>query len=283
MDSNNIEELKFWYYIDKGEVTGPFSEEEMLDFYRKHVIEDDTEVWKSGMLDWVKLSSSDLSKKDDPKQESKKNDSNNAIPWILAFLPVLFSGAISRKSLPLLIILLVIHFALGVIDTVILAKEGKAKKTTALLALFLPPVYLAKRVGSPNTRRIGAVVWCLFFAVELFVCTKVIDIPALLQSQRTAEVSETEPLTETGGITVEDFVKAYIRSPKYEIKEGEDGISLFTVNGTMDFEGREAEATITFNVESDGSVHFSEIAVDGITESSDIYYDLIDELKSKME
>ena len=279
---NNTEELKFWYYIDKGEVTGPFSEEEMNAFYQQHVIEDNTEVWKSGMSDWVELSTTELSKKEDLKRQPGKNEINHAMPWIMAFLPVLFAGAISRKSLPLLIILLVIHCVIGAMDSVILIKEGKAKKTALLWALLLPPVYLVIRAGLLNTRKAGAVIWCILFAFELFVCGMVYDIPAFLQPNKSEEVSEPEVMTETGGITVDDFVKAYIRGPKYEIKD-EEGKSLFKVSGTMDYEGKETVVNIFFQVEENGSVHFKDMEVDGKSGNAELYYSLVDELKSKID
>lgn len=280
---HNTEELKFWYYIDNGEVTGPFSEEEMNTLYQQHIIEDNTEVWKSGMSDWVELSTTELSKKEDLKQQPRKNEINHAMPWILTFLPVLFAGAISRKSLPLLIILLIIHCAIGVMDSGILIKEGKAKKTIILWALLLPPVYLVIRAGLLKTRKAGAVIWCLFFAFELFVCTTVFDIPALLQPQSSEAVTEPEVMTEAGGITVDDFVKAYIRSPKYEIQDKAEGKTLFTISGTMDYEGNEAAVTVFFQVEEDGSVHFKEMKVNGISGKAELYYSLVEELKSKIE
>ncbi len=280
---NNTEELKFWYYIDKGEVTGPFTEEEMHTFYRQHVIEDSTEVWKSGMSDWVGLSASELLKKEDLQQQPKKNEINHALPWILVFLPLLFAGAINRKSLPLLIILLIIHCTIGIMDSVLLIKEGKVKKTAIVWALLLPPVYLVIRAGLLNTRKIGAVVWCLFFAFELFVCTTVFDIPALLQPQTSEEVAKPEEITEAGGITVKDFVKAYIRSPKYEKIEEEQGKSLFIINGTMDYEGDEAAVNISFEIEADGSIRYKEMLINGQSESIDTYNNLMKELKSKIE
>lgn len=279
---HNAEELKFWYYIDKGEVTGPFSEEEMLALYQQHIIQDNTEVWKSGMTDWAKLSTTELSKKEDLVQQPRNNEINHAMPWILTFLPVLFAGAISRKSLPLLIILLVIHCTIGVMDSIILIKEGKAKKTAVLWALLLPPVYLAIRAGLLNRRKIGAVIWCLFFAVDLIACTIVFDIPSLLQASKSEEVNEPEEMSEACGITVDDFVKAYVKKPKYEIKEEEEGKSLFLINGTMDYEGKEVDVTIIFQVESDGSVHFKEMEVDKEGDHAELYYELMDELKSKM-
>jgi hypothetical protein len=279
---NNTEELKFWYYIDKGEVTGPFSEEEMNALYQQHIIEDITEVWKSGMSDWVELSTTELSKKEDLKHQPGKNEINHALPWIMAFLPVLVAGAISRKSLPLLIILLVIHCVIGAMDSVILIKEGKAKKTALLWALLLPPVYLVIRAGLLNTRKAGAVIWCILFAFELFVCGMVYDIPAFLQPNKSEEVSEPEVMTETGGITVDDFVKAYVRGPKYEIKD-EEGKSLFKVSGTMDYEGKETAVNIFFQVEEDGSVHFKEMELDGKSGNAELYYSLVDELKSKID
>jgi hypothetical protein len=173
-----------------------------------------------------------------------------------------------------------IHCTIGVMDSVVLMKAGKAKKTAVLWALLLPPVYLVIRAGLLNTKKIGAIVWCLFFAVELFVCMTVFDIPALLLPQKVSEVTEPEAITETGGITVEDFVKAYIKKPKYEIKEGEEGKSLFKVNGTMDYEGDDAAVTISFQVEADGSVHFKEMEVNGKNEGTELYYNLVDKLKS---
>jgi hypothetical protein len=280
---NNTEELKFWYYIDKGEVTGPFSEEEMNAFYQQHVIEDSTEVWKSGMSDWVELSTTELSKKEDMIHQSGKNEINHALPWIMAFLPVLFAGAFSRKSLPLLIILLVIHCVIGATDSIILIKEGKAKKTVLLWALLLPPVYLVIRAGLLNTRKVGAVIWCILFAFELFVCAMVYDIAASLQPNKSEVVTEPEGTTEKGGITVDDFVKAYVRSPKYEITDEEEGKSLFKISGTMDYEGKEAAVNILFQVEEDGSVHFKEMVVDGESGNAELYYNLMDKLKSKID
>ncbi len=282
MDNGNINELKFWYYIDQGEVTGPFTEEEMFDLYQRHIIEDDTEVWKSGMLDWVELRSSDLSAKEDPKQMPEKHESNHAMPWILAFLPVLLAGAISRKSLPILIILLIIHCSIGVLDALFLIKEEKAKKTALVWALLLPPVYLYKRAGLMITRKLSAILWCLFFGIELFVCVKVYDIPALLPPQKMEEITEQEVFEDVGSITVNDFVKAYIRNPNYEIKEEEDGKALFNISGTMDYEGKMAEVGISFTVEADGSVHFKEIEINGKIEDSDIYHNMVNELRNKI-
>lgn len=276
---HNIEDLKFWYYIDKGEVTGPFSEEEMIALYQQHSIEDNTEVWRNGMTDWVELSTTELSKKENFIQQSGENEINPAMAWILTFLPVLFAGAISRKSLPLLVILLMLHCTIGILDSILLMKEGKAKKTAVLWALLLPPVYLVKRAGALNRKKTGAVIWCLFFALELFICAKVYDIPSLLQPQKSEEITEPEEITETGGITLNDFVKAYVKNPNYEMKEEEEGRSLFIISGMMDYEGKEAAIIISFQIEEDGSVHFKEMQVNGDSENAGLYYELMEKLK----
>lgn len=283
MDINNTEETGSWYYIDNGEVTGPFTEEEIHDLYQQNKLEDDTEVWKSGMQDWVSLSSSELFKKDVTEALGKKGETNYAMDWILAVLPALFAGAILMKSLPLGIILLVIHCAVCIMDAWGLIKEGKAKKTILFWSILLPPVYLFKRAGRLYTGNLAAFVWCLFFAAELIAFTRVFDISALPILQKKTEITETEAITEDGTITVDDFVKAYIKNPQYDLKDGEDGASLFYINGTMDYEGKEAPVSLTFEVAADDTVHFKEITVDGNLESTEIYYERMDELKSKID
>ncbi len=283
LDNNHIEELKFWYYIDQGEVTGPFSEEEMLAFYRQHNIEDSTEVWKSGMTDWVRLDDSDLAQTEASKQRPKSNEMNHAMSWILALLPILFAGAIMKKSLPLFLILLTLHCIISVMDAAVLIKDGRAKKTTVLWALFLPPVYLVIRAGLSKTQRLSAVIWGLFFVVELFACTVVFDIPALLQPQSKTEVTEPEKVAAVEGITVEAFVKAYIKDPSYEIEESEEGASLFRVKGSMEYEGETAAVVISFQVGADGVVRFKEMAINNQTQTAQVYYNLVDELKSRID
>lgn len=226
MDNTNIDEIKVWYYIDNGEVTGPFTEEEMLDLYHQRIMEDSTEVWKSGMSDWIELSQSDLIGKKETGQAGKKYEINNAMPRILA---------------------------------------------------------LFKRASALNKKRGYTIVLCLLFAVVLLCSAIAFDIPAYFQTKKVAEVADAGAETAKGSISIEDFVQAYITSPNYELTETEEGYSILHIIGKMEYEAKETDISLDFQVDEDGSVHFKEIVINGKLGGAEIYYNMVNELKNKIE
>lgn len=60
-ESNEQFDDSSWFYVNAGnQQTGPFTEEEMIDFIKNGVINANTYVWKSGMMDWIRCKDSVL-------------------------------------------------------------------------------------------------------------------------------------------------------------------------------------------------------------------------------
>lgn len=59
-DSTNSEDNQDWYYADNDKSHGPYTINQMKDFYQSNVINKDTYVWKQGMENWIAFNQSGL-------------------------------------------------------------------------------------------------------------------------------------------------------------------------------------------------------------------------------
>jgi hypothetical protein len=285
------DDIKIWYYIDKGEIIGAFSKSEMLSMYHRGTIKETTEVWNKTMSDWMELKQTTLTKKKSLSQKNKalhkvdESEINNSLVWILAFVPLLLAGAVYLKSLPFVIILIVIHVAICITDANLLINAKQMKKSMLLMAVFLTPVYLVQRAKAIKKGILYLPIWSIFCIIVVILCARlyVTDIRVKAEPKAVTVSDETvsnQNTSDAKEITVKQIVEKYITNPKYDLQTQENKESLLTVSGTLNYEGAAQAAVLQFRVKSDGSVHFEQMSIDGKDQNDSVYKKMITEMRA---
>ena len=280
------EENKEWYYIDKGEIKGTYTYDEMLAMYHSGKIKAATEVWNNGMKDWVEFEKTELMEKEQRAERKTripdKNAINDSLVWILAFVPLLLAYAVYMKSLPLVIILIIIHSIICMIDANLFINAGQIGKGTLLMAVFLTPVYLIRRRALLQRRMPYFFVWCTFFVLVIVSLGRAY-YPAILPEPETASTSGVtdgkKDVEQDGKITIKKIIEAYISDAKYDLQEQDDKEKLLSVTGVLTYKGIKHNAMLQFKVKEDGAVYFDELSYDGETQSDAVYQELVDAIR----
>lgn len=204
------DDIKIWYYIDKGEINGAFTKNEMLIMYHNGTLKETTEVWNNTMSDWIELEQTALYER---------------------------KGPVKRKAA---------------------VQKGKEKKINKSLIW----------------------VWCILCAIVIILCvgSYVINIKSKAESDKVTVLDDSTNAQDTGdekGITVKKIVEKYITDPKYDLQTQENKESILTVTGTLTYEGKTQEAVLQFRIESDGSVHFQQMSINGETNDT-VYQELLE-------
>lgn len=205
------DDIKIWYYIDKGEINGAFTKNEMLILYHNGTLKETTEVWNNTMSDWMELEQTALYEKKSP---------------------------VKRK---------------------VAIQKGKERKTKKSLIW----------------------VWCILCTIVIILCVGiyVIYIKSKAEPEKVTMLDASANAQDTGdeeGITVKKIVEKYITDPKYDLQTQENEESILTVTGTLTFEDKAQEAVLQFRIESDGSVHYQQMRINGETQNDTVYQELLD-------
>jgi hypothetical protein len=172
--TNNYQATE-WYYESKGERRGPIPESGIMNLYNAGIIKKDTLVWSQDFTDWLPMSQSGLLHEVamGPPPVSG-NAVNNTIVWWLAFMPIIGSiieyiiaSALGAGSQSLWFITLGLNVWLCILDDRNLKKAGY--NTKQLGSSWIIPVYLFKRAKFLKQSYAYAIVWCVTFAILLFM------------------------------------------------------------------------------------------------------------------
>lgn len=169
-------ETKEWYYALDGKRRGPVSTNRLRNLYRNQYIFEDTNVWKSGMKDWIRLSQTDVLDRQDVPPPLTGRDTGNTLAWILAFVPVisaiilyLIAGVAGIRSVYSWIVPILLNSVLCVWDVQYLKKAGHNTKELLLWGFILIPVYLFRRAFLLKQGKGYAVIWCVVFVLSMFL------------------------------------------------------------------------------------------------------------------
>lgn len=164
-----------WYYSLNGKRVGPVDAIVISDLLSKGVLNTDSLVWKDGFNNWIPISQSTLKVSLSGPPPLSGLAINNALIWIVAFVPIIgtllqyfISGATQIDAKNLWFITLALNIILCVIDDRILRNAGHNTKQFGGWA-WLVPVYLYKRSKALSQSLAYFITWIACFVVSFFL------------------------------------------------------------------------------------------------------------------
>jgi hypothetical protein len=176
-----------WYYVSNGARNGPVAATVIGELIARKQLDSTDLVWRSGLADWQMIRESDLGfiVSNEPPPLSAANVSN-AIVWVLAFLPLILGFVevgmaldFNSKNDPFGFrspagkpyegpevhyrLYFFSYILMSGIDLERVRRAGyRLGWKTAILALFVTPVYLFLRAKKLKQRPTYAIAWIVF-------------------------------------------------------------------------------------------------------------------------
>lgn len=167
----------YYYCSEKGKRVGPASAAEIGKLLDDGTLTNDTSVWREGFDDWVPIGRTVLRHKPKGPPPVPGAVINNALVWIVAFVPILGTIIINwiaaasggnRDEPWTWWVFIGLNITLCAIDTSILKKGGYDTDRFGGW-LWLVPVYLFKRAKALKQSLAYFTTWMICFFVSIFL------------------------------------------------------------------------------------------------------------------
>lgn len=146
-----------WYYVFNGDRKGPISEAELLRLLESGHINENTQVWKQGLQNWVSIAQSGivLPKKDETAPPPlTANQMNNKpivflllVPIISTFMQYLIAGWLQVDANKLWWVAVGLNIICCTMDYYRVKKAGYNADKLMAAFVFLIPLYIYKRMA----------------------------------------------------------------------------------------------------------------------------------------
>jgi hypothetical protein len=168
-----------WFYAHAGARFGPVSEDGMRQLVANGAIHGQTLVWRIGMRDWHPVHQTELASLVSGSGPATPpplpvNTVNNALVWIVAFVPVIVSylGPVLAVLLGTTVVspwylVPLLNICLCLADEANLKRAGYDTRWMGVWAVLLPPVYLFVRAARLKQGRGYAIVWLVTFFLSI--------------------------------------------------------------------------------------------------------------------
>lgn len=275
--TNSGTELLEWYYFINDERIGPVSGSELLRLYRTNKIYISTKVWKAGLFEWIEFSNTELINKENNPPPISGKDINNTFVWILAFVPIigivieyLISGATGIAITSLWIVSVLLNSILCVVDERKLKKAGCATKELLLWAIVLVPVYLFRRAHLLKHKYTYPAVWCVTFAIMLFVPSLITGALGNIDSNAVRDVKNGS-LNAYPDKTVGEMVAGYFGNPEWESIVADDGNTYVNISGKILYNEKEINVRLQYKYNTDRTFEFKALEFNEIPQNQLVY------------
>lgn len=184
-----------WHYTHNGNRLGPVPESQLIKLLETEKIDQDAQVWKPGMNEWIPIRQSAVAVKAGPPPIAADLIRNGFV-WLVAFVPLIdaainlgireyileecqtdrllrchaFMADHSIYDTPWWVVAIV-NSILCILDERRLAKAGYSKSYMPFLALFIVPVYLFARASRLRQTAWYGLTWvgCLLVSLAFLV------------------------------------------------------------------------------------------------------------------
>lgn len=180
-------EEKPWFYEQKGQRKGAFSEIEIIELINNETLSYGTSVWKKGYPEWMRIENTELRahlEKVVPPPLTGEHVSNS-LAWVLAFAPIIglflqyfVAGVVHPNNVYLAesevlegnywYITLILNIVLSVWDEKRLKKAGTNTKAFRGW-LWLLPVYLFQRAKALKQNQAYFTGWIICFVISIAI------------------------------------------------------------------------------------------------------------------
>lgn len=169
-----------WYYAFNGNRIGPISEAELLRLLETGHINENTQVWKQGLQNWVSITQSGIvmpQKDETVPPPLAVNQMNNKPIIFLLFVPIissliqfLIAGWFQIDANRLWWIAVGLNIFCCTMDYYRVKKAGYNADKLMAVFIFLIPLYIYKRMAMVNGKKwVFTLIWIAVFVLDLSI------------------------------------------------------------------------------------------------------------------
>lgn len=169
-----------WYYVFNGDRKGPISEAELLRLLESGHINENTQVWKQGLQNWVSIAQSGivLPKKDETVPPPlTANQMNNKpivflllVPIISTFMQYLIAGWLQVDANKLWWVAVGLNIICCTMDYYRVKKAGYNADKLMAAFVFLIPLYIYKRMALVKGKKwTFTLIWVAVFVLDILI------------------------------------------------------------------------------------------------------------------
>lgn len=166
-----------WYYLDGSVQVGPVSSQAFEELITSNTIQQDTLVWTNGLQTWIPASQSVFSSLFSTPPTTPAIPVSEKWIWALSTVPLLLawitphiiSQAYSFANYAPAIVAVILNIILLSCDIGEVRRNNLSIDSWLWLGIVLVPVYIYVREDKTNKNYAPLIVWCILFAIDLFV------------------------------------------------------------------------------------------------------------------